>query len=174
MKKLNKIAKKYSLIVSIFSFFLGIGITAIFDHYIFPLYLTPHAHLRVSHDSSNVYVDNINGKAPIDWIKVTITATNGIIERTTMTGTSPFDISDNQFSTDHKSYFFIVNHMSPEDWGQVHLEIGGDPEFTVEVSSSSDFILGDTVSVFPTPEHGVWGSTESYGDWLKEHPNYKP
>lgn len=170
-------AKAFSIAIGLGSLILGIAITAVFDHFIYPLYFTPHAHLRIgySYTDSHITVDNTNGKAPIDWAKITITATNGIIERVNMTGTSPFGISDNQFSTNRKAYFFIVNHMSPDDWGVVRLIISGSSEFTVEVSSSSDYVLGDTVAVFDASHmHGAWGPEESFGDWIKAYPNYQP
>jgi hypothetical protein len=166
-----------SIVAALISLLLGVFLGAVVDHYIIPLYFEPHANLRIgySYPDADITVDNINGKAPIDWAKITITATKGTIERVNMTGTSPFDISDNQFSTDHKAYFFIINHMSPDDWGVVNLVMSESSEFTVEVSSSSDYVLGDKVTVFNASNmNGAWGAEESFGDWIKQHPNYQP
>jgi hypothetical protein len=153
--RLSRNSLKRDLGLLVLGAVLGAGFSQLLSGYIIPLYYSPHSDLSITkyhvwyfNNPYNYYFDILNaGGAPVDWMRIKFTATDGIIQNVSWHG-SPLDVTFQQLSADGTEFALLVEHVQPNDRERVNITNSVEnADYTLDVHTSTQYILGDIVEI---------------------------
>ena len=175
-KKAKVTTRTKSIAIGLISLIVGIIGGAITDHYIIPLYFTPHSDLHIVKYVDKFTIEN-SGDAPIDWLKIEVKGYDEILSMNHSSTISPLDIAKLELFDDNKTAVIMVNNILPRDWVVIRLEFDTSRSmpYKLLIWSGSRYVLGDTISITDYHDpNSVWGPEESFEEWVNRHPDYVP
>jgi hypothetical protein len=145
----------------------------IMNNYVYPMYIMPHSDLYITEYHAYHYGNPLNsyfamdnrGNAPIDWVRIEFISTNGQIENVSWIG-SPLDVVFSEYSTDREKYVFEIENIQPQDANQINVTNTESANYTLNIQSTSQYILGDKIEVFDS-----YGVKVTVGNLTAIHPN---